>query len=63
MYEVEYACTLHPQWYADLEYPGIQQAMERALWLYQTTGRSVRVVDVYGQVLYLIAGNQHPGCG
>jgi len=62
MFEVEYACTMHPVWYSDSEHGDVQTAIARAQWVYQSTGRSVRVVNIYEQVVYLMVGQQHPGC-
>lgn len=62
MYEVEYACTLHPQWYSDSEHTDVRTAIARAQWVWQTTGRSVRVVDSGDNVVFQIIGHQHPGC-
>jgi len=49
---VQYRCIYREHWYDDGEYPSLESAVARAWQLAVQEGRTARVVDAYGQVVY-----------
>ena len=48
---VQYRCIYREHWYDDGEYPSLESAVARA-WQLAAQGRTVRVLDAYGRVVY-----------
>jgi len=52
VYTVQYRCIYREHWYDDSDYPSIEEAVARAWQLATEEGRTTRVVDPYGRVVY-----------
>jgi hypothetical protein len=52
---VQYRCLYREHWYDDGEYPSLEPAVARA-WQLAAQGRTVRVLDPQGRVVYVCSG-------